>query len=140
MTYNQDGSDFFTLAASLSRRWDKAYSKLMGDMVPTNTTNTATAEESEATAEEGSNTAQVNNHRLMFVKSLHEIAKKEDVGKVLVELESKCPAAITHYGQEDMELNVDKIPPALLVELGDFVSRFPVSSKASKKKASSETK
>ena len=48
---------------------------------------------------------------------------KEDVGKVLVDIEAKCPEALVRNASEDeVELNVDKIPAALMQELSQFVS------------------
>jgi hypothetical protein len=136
MTYNQDGSDFYKLAETLSKRWDEKYSKLLGDMAPA--AHTAAAA-SGAAAAEGSNAAQIKD-RQTFARSLYNITK-EDLGKVLVELESKCPAAITRNAQEDeVELNVDKIPPALLAELRNFVSSCVAKNKTTKKKAPPKTK
>jgi hypothetical protein len=116
MTYNQDGSDFFLLAKNLSKKFEEKYAKLVNDLKldvrpdsgsgsGTNNSGTVTLDEKRA-----------------FAKSLYTITK-EDLGKLIVEVDHKCPAALTkNMGEDEAELNVDKIPPALFHELKTFIS------------------
>lgn len=129
MTYNQDGSDFYKLADSLSKKWDDKYNKLLGEMAPASSA--AAAAGSQDTSSSGTATTQIKD-RQAFARSLYGITK-EELGKVLVELESKCPASLTRNAQEDeVELNVDKIPGDLLTELQNFVNSCGQKSKKKK--------
>jgi len=60
-----------------------------------------------------------------FARSLYKISK-EDLGRVLVEVELKCPAALTKNSSEDeVEFNVDKLMPQVFQELVVFVKNCP---------------
>jgi hypothetical protein len=123
MTYNQDGSDFYKLADLLHRKWDEKYAEVLNKCVGGG--KAAAAGEPPMELQKASLADKRN-----FAKELFKISK-EDLGRVLVELESKCPAAIKRNSTEDeVELNVDKISPALLAEMSLFVN----GSKAKKKK------
>jgi hypothetical protein len=108
MTYNQEGSDFYKLAELLAKKWDEEYAHLLVDtQVP-------------AAAAGGTDKASLTDKR-NFAKSLYMISK-EDLGKLLVEVEGKCPAALTRNAAEDeVEFNVDQLPASLLRELTEFV-------------------
>lgn len=100
--YNADGSDFFKLADTLQRRFDDKYSKLLQDVGVVNT-----AEAGKVSLQDKRNMA-----KLMYQVS------KEDLGRILVEVEQKCPAAIKRNATEDeLELNVDAITGPVLKEL-----------------------
>jgi len=124
MTYNQDGSDFFKLADSLHRKWDDKYTKLLQEC---STTLGAPANENSAEA-----AAKVTlQDKRNFAKSLFGITK-EDLGKVLVEVEAKCPSALVKNAAEDeVEFNIDKLTPSLLKELTKFVDSVVKGSKVS---------
>jgi Bromodomain extra-terminal - transcription regulation len=72
--------------------------------------------------------------RRAFAKSLYSLTK-EDLGKVLVELEVKCPAAMRRNAAEDeVELNIDKIsPPSAFMELKKMIDHFIATSSAQRK-------
>lgn len=76
--------------------------------------------------------------RRAFAKSLYSLTK-EDLGKVLVELEFKCPAAMRRNSAEDeVELNIDKIsPPSVFMELKKMIDHFIVTTSAQRKTAKS---
>ena len=80
MTYNQDGSDFFKLAASLKKKWDDRYNKLVKDMnVPAAPAETPTAANTTTSSSKASKASLTD--RRTFAKSLYSITK-EDLGKV----------------------------------------------------------
>jgi len=120
MTYNQDGSDFFLLAKNLSKKFEEKYLKLINelhlDIRPVGGTG---ADTSSIT-----NTSVVTlDEKRSFARSLYEISK-EDLGKLIVEVDHKCPAAITkNMGEDEAELNVDKIPAPLFQALNAFVAK-----------------
>ena len=80
--------------------------------------------------------------RKSFAKSLFHMSK-EDLGKLLVEVEAKCPSALTRNATEDeVEFNVDKISQSLLMELNAFIkssTQKPVKSSSSSNKKTSTT-
>ena len=56
-----------------------------------------------------------------MAKQLYQISK-EDLGKFLIEVESKCPAAIKRNAAEDeLELNIDAIPSTHMPGLMDLL-------------------
>ena len=58
-----------------------------------------------------------------FAKALYKISK-EELGKVITDLDTKCPKALTKNSAEDeVEINVDFISPAVFREVMAFVKR-----------------
>jgi Bromodomain/Bromodomain extra-terminal - transcription regulation len=130
LMYNADGSDFYKLAESLQKKWDDKYTKLLQECSaadPHNNSNTLQGG--------GADKVSLADKRA-FAKALFTI-EKEDLGRVLVEVEQKCPAAIVrNSGEDEVELNVDKITGPLLKELMEFVNQV----KGGKKKAAVSNK
>lgn len=119
MTYNADGSDFYKLAESLNKKYQDKYRKIFPESTPT----AAAAATSDTSLSDKRN----------FAKSLFTI-EKVDLGRVLVQAEQKCPAAILRNGTEDeVELNVDLLTPDALKELTEFVNQVK-GNKAKKRK------
>jgi len=139
MTYNADGSDFFMLAKTLQKRWDDKLNKYMTDfqvvgsastssssaLVGTGMTSSSTTSGGGVTSGgngPGSSSDKVTlDDKKAFAKSLFKLTK-EDLGKIIVEIDTKSPGALTKNSAEDeCEINVDKIPPQLLSELKAFI-------------------
>jgi len=150
--YNRVGSDFHKLAGSLQKKWDEKFSKLIAECrtaeasVPASTIGAggsgAGAGAGAGAGGSGDDGGKVGDpkpapthsdsssnkearatlaDRRAFAKSLFQLSK-EDVGKLLVDLEGKCPSALVRNASEDeVELNVDKIPAAILQEMTQFV-------------------
>jgi len=105
-TYNADGSDFHKLAAGLQKKWTDKYHKLLADAGVEVTVDTKAAAAKPSLTE-----------RREFAKFLYTITK-EDLGRILVSVEQKCPAAIRRNESEDqIEFNVDELNSVLLQEL-----------------------
>lgn len=124
MTYNADGSDFFKLAEALKKKWETQYSKLLEEI---GTSNTAAGgvgvEDSNNNSKDISNKVSLQDKRNM-AKMLYQITK-EDLGRVLVNIESKCPAAIKRNASEDeLELNIDAITAPVMQELMTFLQTY----------------
>ena len=122
MTYNQDGSDFFLLAKNLSKKFEEKYSKLVTDF------------HLDTKSSEGLGGSSIHSgvvtldEKRSLAKSLYTLSK-EDLGKLIVEVDHKCPEALTkNMAEDEAELNVDKIPPALFQELKTFVANCHVTS------------
>jgi hypothetical protein len=128
MTYNQDGSEFYLLAASLRKKWEDKFTKLAKDNPHWGSggeggggDGTAAATNTKTSGSAGAGTKASLSDRRNFAKSLYQISR-EDLGKVLVELEQKHPAALKRNAAEDeIELTVDTIPASLLSELTHFI-------------------
>ena len=131
MTYNQDGSDFFLLAKNLSKKFEEKYSKLVNDLqLDIRPAGSGGA----GSATTGNSGVVTLDEKRSFAKALYSISK-EDLGKLIVEVDHKCPAALTkNMGEDEAELNVDKIPPALFQEMKTFVTSCQKSTKKGTKR------
>jgi Bromodomain/Bromodomain extra-terminal - transcription regulation len=115
MTYNADGSDFYKLAQSLYKKWDTQWMKFLQEVgsAPAPGEPLAGGHE-KVTLQEKKN----------FAKMLFQISK-EDLGKVLLEVERKCPAAIVRNASEDeLDFNLDLLDAATLSELTILVQSY----------------
>lgn len=145
MTYNADGSDFFKLAEGLQKKWDIQFNKVLTDIgvfVPP--AGAAAGAPPSAAGAAGGGTGSmggalgasdtINNNNKVSLQEKRNMAKllyqitKEDLGKVLVELEQKCPASLKRNATEDeIELNVDVIPATVMQELKVFTQSYVIS-------------
>mmetsp|Transcript_12674 Transcript_12674/g.20416 ORF Transcript_12674/g.20416 Transcript_12674/m.20416 type:complete len:219 (+) Transcript_12674:46-702(+) len=133
MTYNADGSDFFLLAKSLSKRFEEKYNKLAADM-QIDASRSAASTGLDAAAVGSAGMISLDEKRA-FARSLYKISK-EELGKVIVEVDSQCPAALVkNMAEDEAELNVDKIPPVLFRELKVFVDACSKAAATTKKAA-----
>ena len=121
MTYNADGSDFFMLALTLQKKWDEKYSKFMADFQVVGPGGSGGGGPTAALSTSGNEKVTLDDKKA-FAKSLFKLTK-EDLGKIIVEIDTKSPGALTKNATEDeCEINVDKIPAHLLGELRAFVA------------------
>mmetsp|Transcript_5898 Transcript_5898/g.8914 ORF Transcript_5898/g.8914 Transcript_5898/m.8914 type:complete len:215 (+) Transcript_5898:110-754(+) len=127
--YNADGSDFYLLAANMAKKFEEKFAKLLkelniSDKPAENTIPEPTLDE-----------------KKLFAKRLYKITK-EELGKVIVDLDNICPAAITKNSAEDqVEINVDNISPAAFNKVMLFVTSCVGDGSGRKKKnASSNSK
>ena len=141
MTYNADGSDFYNLAQILQKKWNDKYKKLLDDLrikeTPATATTPSAAGDTAAAAAAGATSAKATlDEKRTFAKALYKISK-EDLGKILVEVEKQCPQALVRNSAEDeVEFNVDKIPGGVFHELQQFIKTCNTSSGKPKKKSS----
>jgi hypothetical protein len=129
MTYNADGSDFYILAQNLSKKFEDRFSKLLADH--------ALAAPSSASA--AGDVVSLEEKR-SFAKSLYKLTKDE-LGKILVTLDEKCPAALVKNATEDeVEMNVDKITQDVFAELVVYAKQCQENAKSGNNKAKNSTK
>jgi len=122
-TYNADGSDFFLLADNLSKKFEDKFSKLLKELNISE--NPAEGTYHEPTLDE----------KKLFAKRLYKITK-EELGKVIIDLDEMCPAAITKNSAEDqLEINVDNISPAAFKKVMEFVTDCAADTSGKKKKS-----
>uniref|UniRef100_A0A7S1V4M0 Bromo domain-containing protein n=1 Tax=Grammatophora oceanica TaxID=210454 RepID=A0A7S1V4M0_9STRA len=131
MTYNADGSDFFVLAQGLSKKWEDKYAKLLqdygiqadasGGSGSGGTGNTSGGSSGNGGGGGTTNEAIVSlEEKRAFAKSLYKLTK-EELGRILIELDQKCPQALLKSSSEDeMEMNVDKITRLVFDELKKY--------------------
>lgn len=120
-TYNADGSDFFLLAENLSKKFEEKFSKLLKELNISENPEDSTFHE--PTLDE----------KKLFAKRLYKITK-EELGKVIIDLDEMCPAAITKNSAEDqLEINVDNISPAAFKKVMEFVTNCAADSGKKKK-------
>lgn len=126
-TYNADGSDFYLLAESMSKKFEDKFAKLLKELnIPDKADG---GDVPEPTLEE----------KKMFAKRLYKITK-EDLGKVIIDLDTICPAAITKNSAEDqVEINVDNISPVAFQKVMAFVASCVGDSNGRKKKSASSS-
>ena len=126
MTYNADGSDFYILAQSMSKKFEDKFSKLVKELDLGDRTGKSTAGAGPTLEEKRS-----------FAKSLYRISK-EELGKVITDLDAKCPAALTKNAAEDeVEINVDQISASAFRDVMAFVSSCGADGNGRKKKSAS---
>jgi len=133
MTYNQEGSDFYILAENMNKKFEDKFSKIEKDLASAAAGSGGGGGKKKSAA---TNEPTLEEKRT-FAKNLYKISK-EDLGKVVVELDTKCPSALTKNAVEDeVEINVDLISPQLFYEVSEFVKN---SSGAGGKKKAAGTK
>lgn len=150
MTYNADGSDFFILAQNLSKKWQDKWQKLVNDLNlvdPAQDAAMAAADDKSGAADGSSATPSSSgvtpssapsggaggaassggstkisfDDKRAFARALYKITK-EDLGKLIVEVDTKCQQALTkNVAEDECELNVDKLSAPLFHELKDWV-------------------
>lgn len=126
MQYNADGSDFFILAQNMSKKFEDKFSKLQKELDSKSAASGGKGNSSEPTLEE----------KRTFAKLLYKISK-EDLGRVIVDLDTKCSTALTKNSAEDeVEINVDHISPTVFHELMSYVRSSSESGSGGRKKKS----
>uniref|UniRef100_A0A7S0F5U8 Bromo domain-containing protein n=1 Tax=Craspedostauros australis TaxID=1486917 RepID=A0A7S0F5U8_9STRA len=152
MTYNQDGSDFFVIAKRLSKLWEDKFAKFVRDQKLSEDSGTTKATPSSGTTTTTSSKAnnvsappaigngdQVSlQEKREFARSLYKLSK-EDLGKIIVKIDDRCPAALVKNAAEDeCEMNVDKLTPELFKELVTLVAVCGRTSTGKKKASNSK--
>lgn len=123
MQYNADGSDFYILAQNFSKTFEQKFSKLVKEH------GTGKAE-----GKGKNNTEPTMEEKKAFAKSLYKISK-EDLGTLITTLDDKSPAALSkNAGEDEVEISVDNIIPAVFHELVAFVRNCTSESTGRKKK------
>jgi Bromodomain extra-terminal - transcription regulation len=112
MTYNANGSDFYELANDLNSKFEDRYKKLLTDFM---------IEDKPSENAESTKTVSLEEKKV-FAKLLFKLSK-EDVGKIIVDVDTRCPSALTkNMTETEAELNVDKIPVGIFRELMEFAN------------------
>eukprot|EP00551_Chaetoceros_affinis_P008380 CAMPEP_0203673614 /NCGR_PEP_ID=MMETSP0090-20130426/13246_1 /ASSEMBLY_ACC=CAM_ASM_001088 /TAXON_ID=426623 /ORGANISM="Chaetoceros affinis, Strain CCMP159" /LENGTH=228 /DNA_ID=CAMNT_0050539309 /DNA_START=99 /DNA_END=788 /DNA_ORIENTATION=+ len=143
MQYNADGSDFFKLADSLKKRFEDRYAKLLKELnIPPQTGGSGGTGGSGSGSSSGRGAAPVPtlDEKRTFAKNLYKISK-EELGKVIVDLDAGCPEAITKNSAEDqVEINVDNITPESFQSVNTYVSKCVSDASGRKKKSTGGNK
>jgi len=111
MTYNADGSDFYNLAQTMAKKFEEKFEKLC-----------AQNDVGGYAADGGAIEEPTIEDKRTFAKCLYKISK-EELGKVITDLDTKCPKALIKNSAEDeVEINVDKISPVAFREITEYVN------------------
>ena len=118
--YNQDGSDFYNLADSFSKKFEDKFSKLKAD--------------NPAMDEEEVDHAPSLEEKTKFSHNIYRI-KQEELGVLVEKLDAKCPEAIDKSTADDeIEINIDAIDPRTFHDLDRYVRQCLAQSNPKKKK------
>lgn len=145
MQYNADGSDFYKLAQSLSKRFEDKYTKLLKELNIQIPTKSGAGDGGGSGAGSSNGPAVVVpeptlEEKRAFARHLYKISK-EQLGKVIVDLDNECSKAITKNSAEDqLEINVDNIDPEPFRKVMAYVSECVGNSNTRKKKGGREGK
>ena len=145
MTYNADGSDFYKLAQSLYKRWDTQYNKFLNDIGAKDIATSGAGNQLSSSVTSSSNTIPAGStsssgngtqpqhamDRKVTLQEKRNLAKsfyqltKEDLGKVLIEIEKRTPAAIKRNASEDeLDLIMDAIDVPTMTYLTNMVNGY----------------
>ena len=118
MAYNADGSDFYNLAQTMAKKFEEKVEKLCAQ----NEVAAAAGGGGGAGKGGGMTDEPTIEEKRAFAKSLYKIGK-EELGKVIMDLDVKCPKALIKNSAEDeVEINVDLISPAAFHEVREYVN------------------
>jgi hypothetical protein len=138
MTYNADGSDFWLLAKSFSRRFEDRYKKIKAEY--------DVGDESVAASPANSDKGSATSSRLSGPPNLDAKAQLAsnifllsglELAHVITTIENYCPQALEPTGGAHVEINVDALDPRTFSELEKF-TRDKVSSRHSNMELATE--
>jgi len=125
MQYNADGSDFYNLASALSKKFEERFKKLVKEAGVSAPSSSKAKKTGEPSIEE----------KRDFAKSLYKISK-EELGKIISDLDSKCPESLTRNQAEDeVHIMVDNISATVFHEISAYASSCASDASGRKKKA-----
>lgn len=122
MTYNADGSDFYNLAQTMAKKFEEKFEKLCAQNEVAAAASGSSGGGKYGASGGGMVEEPTIEEKRTFAKSLYKIGK-EELGKVIMDLDAKCPKALIKNSAEDeVEINVDLISPAVFAEIRDYVN------------------
>ena len=105
MTYNQDGSEYYTIAANLKQMFAEKFKKVKIDPSDVGIDNRQpTLADKKA-----------------FAQNIYMIGS-EDLGKLVQILDSRCDTCIKKIDPDDIEIDIDTIDPATFWVVDQFVT------------------
>ncbi len=138
MQYNADGSDFYKLAQKLSKTFEDKYAKVLKELnvlSPEKKSGDGASNGGESAAVSAPAPEPTLEEKRAFAKNLYSISK-EELGKVIVDLDNSCPKSILRNSAEDqLEINVDEIDPEAFQKAVSYVTKCIADSNGRKKKS-----
>ncbi len=117
--YNEDGSEFSKIAKRLSKIFEEKFRSLLKDLK----LDVQTASVSGSIVNGSFPICPTNEERKEFAKLLFKI-DKEQLGKVIMDLDEKSPTAVLRNETEDeAEIHVDMIPGEVFYDLFTYVKK-----------------
>jgi hypothetical protein len=121
-TYNQDGSEFYTLSQQFSREFEEAFAKIKFEGSGSAAANAV--DDDGPTLEE----------KTRFSQNIYKITSKQ-LGQVVQILDERCETCIDKTNPDEIEINIDGIDPASFYAVHNYVkSCLPDSANIKKKK------
>jgi hypothetical protein len=120
LKYNEDGSDFSKIAKRLSKIFEEKLRNMVKDLKIDAQTSSVPG----ASVTNGSFViSPTNEERKEFAKLLFKI-DREQLGKVIIDLDEKAPAAVLRNDVEDeADIHVDMIPGDVFYELFTYLKK-----------------
>ncbi|OQS01689.1 hypothetical protein ACHHYP_00342 [Achlya hypogyna] len=102
--YNQDGSELYAIAHSLTKLFDEKMKHLkLDDGPPSKSSSDPSLED-----------------RIVFSQDIYKISSK-DLGTIVEMIEERCPKALDKQNPDEIDLNVDAIDAKTFKEIDAFV-------------------
>mmetsp|Transcript_29968 Transcript_29968/g.44305 ORF Transcript_29968/g.44305 Transcript_29968/m.44305 type:complete len:234 (-) Transcript_29968:909-1610(-) len=118
LTYNSDGSDFWLLAKSISRRFEDRYKKIKAEYnVGENDSSNASENDNKGKPDMISLDMKADLASKIFLLSGMELTH------VITMIENRCPTALEQVGKNKvhMEINVDGLDTKLFTDVNNYV-------------------
>ena len=128
MSYNQEGSDIYAAAAALSKTFEKRFSKVKR----TSSSSAGAGGNKRKRADKGDTREVTRQDRLKFSQLVNQLTS-DQLGRMVGIIQRNSPEALNEDGDEELEIEINAISPATLLELNAF-AQDAVSGSGSKKK------
>mmetsp|Transcript_15637 Transcript_15637/g.23683 ORF Transcript_15637/g.23683 Transcript_15637/m.23683 type:complete len:234 (-) Transcript_15637:36-737(-) len=118
LTYNSDGSDFWLLAKSISRRFEDRYKKIKAEY--------NVGESNDTGGASGNNKSKSDTVSLDMKADLASkifLLSGMELTHVITLLENRCPTALEQVGKDEvhMEINVDALDYKVFTDVNNYV-------------------
>lgn len=127
--YNQEGSEIHTAAATLSRTFEKRFSKVK--RAPASSSSSSSSNKRKR-ADKGDTREVTRQDRLKFSQLVNQLTS-DQLGRMVGIIQRNSPEALNEDGDEELEIEINAISPSTLLELNAF-AQDAVQSNNSKKK------
>eukprot|EP00545_Synedropsis_sp_CCMP1620_P005970 CAMPEP_0119006644 /NCGR_PEP_ID=MMETSP1176-20130426/2438_1 /TAXON_ID=265551 /ORGANISM="Synedropsis recta cf, Strain CCMP1620" /LENGTH=233 /DNA_ID=CAMNT_0006958595 /DNA_START=44 /DNA_END=745 /DNA_ORIENTATION=- len=119
LTYNADGSDFWLLAKSFSRRFEDRFKKIKGEYDVGE--DIVTAGKADSKAASGGATAITLDSKAQLASKIFLLSGME-LSHVVTTIENRCPKALEQVGDSThIEINVDALDPRIFMDVEKYV-------------------
>lgn len=108
-TYNQDGSEFYTLSQDFQRQFEDAFAKVKFD-----------GQGAAASAGAADDDGPSLEEKTRFSQNIYKITSKQ-LGQVVQILDERCETCIDKTNPDEIEINIDAIDPGSFYSVEKYV-------------------